>query len=338
MEPTKDSTHQGNNLNPCNPLGVGVGSVNQDSPPQTCSPSGEELCDGKFSDTQKRGATSQNISWLQDIPLNQKTGHGRSNNCDPATQGHIVNQTDSRQYVYRYNRSLRGSNEAMLDLFRDIVVLDESSQAHPIPVVWGRQERAVALILQDNVSDDGSLTLDRLRLPMMAIHFEEVQFDSERYIYHKALNHYRGLRPDGAPGFTVDEKFKRDTVFGSSWGLPINITYTLWAWTRYEENMLQIIEQVLPKISPMGYISVNGVDKEIPVILDGSSGNLDSDVGDMAERVLKYQWNMTVKTFIPLPLRRDKAVLAVRTDISLDKCKEELKSIIDGFEETEEFE
>ncbi len=330
MEPTKNSSHSSKSLSGCIPPSASVQSLNQDKVPEYCEPIGNPLCDGRFDDTLKRVATKPDLSWLQDIPQIQKTGFGQSRTCDRMQKGHIVNQSGERTHVYRYTRAIRGSHEGITDMFRDIVVKDDFGKAHVVPITWGRQEKAIALILDGVDKDDGTLSLDRLRLPLMAIHGDEVEFDAERFIYWKAKDYQRNLRPDNKPGFTENEKFKRDTVFGVSAGLPINISYTLYAWTAYEEDMLQIIEQVLPKISPMGYISVRGVQWETVVVLDGSGSNMDTEPGDQADRVLKYQWNMTVKTWLPLPLERSKAVLGIRTDISPIITKEQVAEIIES--------
>ena len=158
MDPIKNPINRSQSLNPCNPPSKANDSVDIDPLPIYCDESGKPLCLGKFDDTQERVAVSPEASWLQEISPYQKTGFGKSRNCDPMQFGHIVNQTGSRTHVYRYNRAIRGSNEAMLDLFSDITVEDDFGKHHPVPIVWGRQERAVALILQDNVPDDGSLT------------------------------------------------------------------------------------------------------------------------------------------------------------------------------------
>ena len=166
---------------------------------------------------------------------------------------------------------------------------------------------------------------------MMAINFDDADFNFERYIYPQAINYVRDKQ--GRPGFVANEGGReRSTVFGIGPGLPILITYTMWAWTRYEEDMLQIIEQVLPKISPMGYISVRGVHWETVVKLDSSGGNMDNEPGDQAERVLKYQWNMTVETYIPQPIKRNKAVLNIKTDMALTTNEGDFEEVIDKSE------
>lgn len=330
MEPTKNSSHNNSkSLSDCSPPSASVESLNQDQAPEYCEPSGDPLCGGKFSDNLKRVATQPDLSWLEGIPQIQKTGFGQNRTCDPMQKGHIVNQSGSRSHIYRYSRAIRGSHEAMQDMFRDITVQNDFGKTFAVPIVWGRQERAVALILDGTDKQDGTLSLDRLRLPLLAIHGDEIEFDATRFIYWKAKDYSRNLRADNKPGFTQSEHFERDTVFGVSAGLPINIPYTLYAWTAYEEDMLQIIEQVLPKISPLGYISIRGVQWETVVELDGSGGNMDTEPGDQAERVLKYQWNMTVKTWLPLPIERSKAVLGIRTSVSPIITKDQVAEIIE---------
>jgi hypothetical protein len=60
--------------------------------------------------------------------------------------GQIVEdmRNPEREVLYRYSKSLRGCDEAMLDLFSNVVVIDEDGKAHKVPIIWGTQERAVA--------------------------------------------------------------------------------------------------------------------------------------------------------------------------------------------------
>ncbi len=324
-EPTKNSVDTNKSLAGCGvPISPLTQSVNQDLPPDHCSDA-DEICGNKFDDTQKRtaGATK---SWLQDIPPNQYTGHGQSALCDPVQFGHIANQTGSSTHIYRYNRAIRGCDEAITDLFRDVIVNDQNGRGWPIPIIWGSQERAVQIILQDNVRDDNTLVVDRIKLPIMAVHNTDIQYSPERYVYHKALDYSR-RSPDGKPGFTASEVQDRDTVFGISRGVPVNISYTLYAWTLYEEDMNMIVEQIFTKLVPAAYISVRGVQWEIIVILDGSANNIDTEPGDMNERVVKYQWNITAQTYIPQPLVRKKAVLKIKTDYEATNSDDVIEQI-----------
>lgn len=295
------------NLNPCTP-GY-IKDLNFDPIPPYCrdEPS-ESLHD----------VAGRDLSWLLD-QTQRKKGDGDSALCDPMQTGHIINEQDGvppdRDTVYRYSRSLRGCDEAMMAMFRDIVVIDEQGKAHHVPIIWGTQEKAVLAILQENFRKDHSLVVDRIRLPMLAIHGSEETFDQSRYIYHRAIDFMRARDRHWKPGFTIKEKHDRDTVFGVTRGIPINKSYNLYAWSLYREDMNQIVEQIILKFSPIAYIRVRGVSWEVGVKLDSIGNNIEVDPGDQAVNVFKYQFTMTAETFVPQPLVRRKAVLRTRTEV-----------------------
>jgi hypothetical protein len=264
-----------------------------------------------------------------------KEGFGAKVDCDPFKTGHIRNDPSDTnpQQLYRYTRSLSGCDEALLDMFGDLEVIDDDGKAHPVPIIWGSQEKAVAAIMQDNVRKDETLAVDRIRLPMLAIWASDYQYDTERYTYHKALDYLRGLRSDGKPGFAFKEKYERDTVFGKARGVPVNVTYTLVAWTSYIEDMNQILEQILLKFSPVAYIRVRGVSWEVAVKLDSIANNLETEPGDQAVRVIKFQFNITAETYIPQPIARRKAVLKTKVEFVDGMTEDEITQVMARLEE-----
>jgi hypothetical protein len=257
--------------------------------------------------SQKHVANNPPEAW-KTPPTKKKLGIGQQANCDPLMTGQIINdlETPNREVIYRYSKALRGCDEAMLDLFRNIIVLDEDGKAHIVPIIWGTQEKAVAALLQDNVRKDNSLVVDRIRLPMMSIISSGTNMDLQRFTYQKAQSYLSWLNPYLGYGFSTQEKFEKDTVFGVTRGIPVNVSYTLYIWTLYQEDMNQILEQVWSKFSPVAYIRVRGVYWEIIVTLDGQANNLDTEPGDVKLRVFKYQLTMTVKGYIPQPITRYK--------------------------------
>lgn len=311
-----------NNLGGCNPKGSSS-EINLDTAPPYCGPN----------DTpNKRGLSDDSLEFLHSAM--QKTGFGARVDCDPMQRGQIINDPEKpeRDVLYRYSRSIRGTDEAMLDMFGNVVVMDEDGKAWPIPCVLGPPEKAVAAIVQDNVRKDETLVVDRIKLPLMAISQTSIDYDFERYVYHKALNYFP--RPDGKPGLTVSEKYERDTVFGVARGIPINIGYTVTAWSMYREDMNQIIEQIYLKFSQAAYIRVKGVPWEIIVKLDSTANNMDLEPGDMAIRVIKYEFNMTVQTYIPQPIQRKKAVLKMKMDFVDGLTEDEITQVMARIEES----
>lgn len=290
------------------------------------------FCSNENDPANTRVVNDDSLNWLKDQTM-KKTGFGARQDCDPMQRGQIVNdvQNPDRNVLYRYSKSIRGTDEAMIDMFRNVIVIDEDGKAWPIPIIFGPPEKAVAAILQDNVRKDETLVVNRIKLPMMALTQTNIEYDLNRYTYHKALDFLRGR--DGKPGYTISEKYNRDTIFGMARGIPVNIGYTLTCWTLYREDMNQMIEQIITKFSQLAYIQVTGVRWEVPVKLDSIANNLNAEPGNQAIRVIKYEFNMTAQTYIPQPIERKKAVLDMKIDIVNGITEEEITEVLARIEE-----
>lgn len=330
MTSTNNPNHQQGSLNNCNEKGP-IGNVNLDRSP--------EYCGDDSSSENLRAPNDSTLNWLKDQTM-KKTGFGARVDCDPMQRGNIVNdmETPERDVIYRYSRSVRGTDEAILDMFRTVVVIDEDGRAWPVPAILGTPEKAVAAIVQDNVRKDETLVVDRIKLPMIAITQSGIDYDFERYTYHKALNYFRKSEPDSSfnkspPGFAIKEKYNKDTVFGVARGIPINISYTVTAWTMYQEDMNQIIEQILTKFSQAAYIRVTGIPWEIIVTIDSVANNIDQEPGDGAIKVIKYEFGITAKSYISQPISRKKAVLKARVDFVDGTTEQEISEILARIQE-----
>jgi hypothetical protein len=310
-------------LEQCNEPGL-VKDLNLDPPVEYCGDDGSP----NLNDPDDK---QPDLGWLKQATEIQPDGSQA--NCDPMQTGQIINSTDrpDRNTIYRYSRALRGTDEAMVDLFKNVVVIDVNSKAWPVPIKWATQERAVAYVMQDNVRKDNSLVVDRLKLPLLAIHSTNYEFDSSRYIYHKALNYMRDPAT-GKPGFTVRERWEKDTIFGVAAGIPVNVSYTLYGWTWFEEDFNHIFEQIILKFSQLAYIRVRGVPWEVGVKLESVANNVDTNPGDQAQRIFKFQFNLLAETYIPQPLVRKKAVLKTKIDIVEGLEEEDIVSVIDKIE------
>jgi hypothetical protein len=278
--------------------------------------------------------TQKDVAFLESL-LNQKTGIGQAANCDPMQTGKIVEDTRTvtdPNVINRYTKAFRGADEAMKDLFSNIVVIDEQGKAFPVPIQWASQERAVAMWLQSNVRKDNSLVVDRITLPFMAIYSSEFSFNQERYTYHGAINWLREVQSN-KPTFTHQEKRPNDTVFGVTRGLPYDIGYQLTIWTLYWEDMNQILEQIAKKFSPVAYIRIQGVTWETVVKIQSLANNVDIEPGDQAIRVFKFQFTFLVETYLPQPIRRAKPVFKERIDYYVNAVNdEEVKEVLERFE------
>jgi hypothetical protein len=270
----------------------------------------------------------------QEKGFRKKTGFAEEPH--PLASGKIYNDPNepNKNYIFKYGKGIRGTDDAMLDLFKSIVVIDEDGSIHPVPIMWGSQEKAASYVLQQNVRKDNSLVVDRPVLPLMAINQTGIAVNSSRYVYNKAVLYFKNKNNEYID--TVDELSKKDTIFGHSKGMPVDISYTLYAWTLYLEDMNQILEQIIPKFSLLAYIKVKGIHWQVPVKLESISNNLDVDVGDSNIRVVKYQFNLVAETYIPQPITRTKTVKKFITDIHNSTNQETIDFVYNRIEEEAE--
>lgn len=217
-----------------------------------------------------------------------------------------------RRYVFGYARSIRNTDQAVQDLFEGISVLQED-QLYPVPLIRGEMEKAIAYAFGEQFASAPDRAeaglVDRVVLPLMSLRPGDVNFAPERFIHHAALR-FGGPPVRDIPAYG-EETRPYDVAFRYSKGIPIDRTYTLTVWTKYEEDMSQILEQILLKFSPIAYIDVEGVPWETPVKITGSANNSNSEVEDHQVRILKYVFNLTAESHIAQPVRRDKTVLKI---------------------------
>lgn len=295
-----------------------------DQPPGYCDNDGQPNL---------KNPNDASLDWLKDVK--KFKGFGNSANCDPMQSGAIYNDVENpnRDVIYRYSKALRGADEAMLDLFSNIIVFDSDDKPHKVPLIMGPQEKAVAMLFFDNVRKDNTNVVNRIRLPMMALHQSGEQEALNRYTYHRAINYFRYLREDHKPGMTVSEKWDRDTVFGVARGNPVDLKYTLYVWTKYDEDMNQIREQIRNKFSNVAYIRVAGVPWEVPVKLDSVANSVNFEPGDQDIKVIKYQYEFTVESYIPMPISRKKAVLSTKIEFVDGLTEDEITQVLMRMEE-----
>jgi hypothetical protein len=260
-------------------------------------------------------------SWESIKTADQNIGLGTDRNCDPIQTGAIVNDlrppTDNT--IYRYSKTIRATDEACMDLFRKLVVIDEDGVAHQVPIIWGTQDRAVAFVAQQNTKTGDTLVVNRLRLPLLAISQTGIEYAKDKYIYHGNVD-WR-FRKGG-------KNIVQDTIFGTTWGIPLNVTYNLLAWTLHLEDMNQITEQVITKFSPVAYIKVRGVNWEPIVTLESITNNLDFEPGDAKLRVIKFQYTIKALTWLQQPLLKRKTVLNIPIEFTNSGLSETSTEII----------
>ena len=77
---------------------------------------------------------------------------------------------------------------------------------------------------------------------------------------------------------------------------------------------------------------MRGVKWETIVSLDSVANNVDYEPGDQNQRVIKYEFNLTAKTYIPQQIVRNKSVLKTKVDLYNNVDQNKITDVITRLE------
>jgi len=192
---------------------------------------------------------------------------------------------------YFYNKSLTKTVTAFGTIFNDIQVRHFDENGDPlsfleVPLAYGPIQKFLARIEQ---SLDGSRKI-AITLPRMSFEMNSIEYDPSRKS-------------------SVTQTFKsRKTVDGKIINyiytpVPYNIGFELNIISKIQDDVLQIIEQILPYFQPSFNVTVNllpeiGEKKDIPIVLNRISFRDDYENDFSSRRIINYTLNFTAKTYI----------------------------------------
>jgi hypothetical protein len=198
-------------------------------------------------------------------------------------------------FGYYYNKSLRRLVVGFGTLFNNIYVSHDNSGTDPnttlrVPITYASQEKFIQRLLNPSSITDG--TRIENQLPRISYHVNTILPDPSRrrarFSSSIALN---------APGGNC-------TNTGSQIAneQPVNVGINLFVYTRHIDDMLQIIEQIMPFFVPDHMIKIeltdNGEKLNIPIVM--VSNNLtDRYEGDFNSRRMHIaSFNFLAKSYI----------------------------------------
>lgn len=88
--------------------------------------------------------------------------------------------------------NIRQKEESLMTILKTITITDKDGLAHPVPVIYGTQQKAAAYVTAD-AKEDG--VVDRIRLPLITVVADTVSrrsigFQGKIYtLYRQDLNH-----------------------------------------------------------------------------------------------------------------------------------------------------
>ena len=184
-----------------------------------------------------------------------------------------------------YNKSIRKAVIAFGSLFESIYIIrsdengDEDKKIR-VPLEYGNKEKFILSLTKETT---GRL---QISLPRMGFEMTSILYDPARKT--NRLN----LKTSYVEG--VYKKMKAE--------VPYNIGFSLYIYTRHMDDMLQIVEQILPYFAPEYNITIkmNDVHQEvdIPVVLNGVSINENFEGPIETRRTLIGMLDFTAKISI----------------------------------------
>ena len=194
-------------------------------------------------------------------------------------------------FEYFYHEILRRTIISFGSLFNGIEIkhLDSSGNVDDVikvPLAYGPTQKFLARLEQSaDLNKPTAITL-----PRMSFEFTGLQYDGTRKV-------------------TTTQTFKSQTVGIATairktyMPVPYNMSFELSIFTKLNDDMLQIIEQILPYFQPAYTLSVNLVDtigekRDIPVVIENISMQDDYEGNFSTRRSLLYTIRFTAKTYL----------------------------------------
>jgi hypothetical protein len=203
-------------------------------------------------------------------------------------------------FEYFYHQILRKTVIGFGTLFNNIEVRQTNDAGEiksiiKVPLAYGPTQKFLARIEQQpNLNTPVQITL-----PRMSFEFTGLSYDSTR----KLTTTQTFLSKS-----TTDSTELKTTYFP----VPYNMDFTLSIMTKLNDDMLQIIEQILPYFQPSYTLTINLIDsigekRDVPIILDNISMEDDYEGDFSTRRSLIYTLKFTAKTYLFGPVSSENA-------------------------------
>jgi hypothetical protein len=194
-------------------------------------------------------------------------------------------------FEYFYHEILRKTIIGFGSLFNDIEIkhLNDSGDVTSVvkvPLAYAPTQKFLARLEQ--VPDLNKPV--QITLPRMSFEFVSLNYDATRKVT---------TTQTFLSGLTSDKKQIRKTYMP----VPYNMGFELNIYTKLNDDMLQIIEQILPYFQPnytltIDLISSIGEKRDIPIVIEGISMNDSYEGNYETRRALIYTIRFVAKTYL----------------------------------------
>lgn len=213
---------------------------------------------------------------------------------------------------YFYHKSIQKTVTAFGTLFNNIQIRHTDDSGNPIstlkvPLAYGPIQKFLARIEQ-NPSGDRKVALT---LPRMSFEMTSIDYDAQRKT--SVIQSFSSPRSDTG----VPAKVYTPT--------PYNIGFELSIMGKLQDDVLQIVEQILPFFQPSFNVTIKLIPeinetRDIPIVLN-RVGFRDDYEGDYStRRIIIYTLNFTAKTYLfsQVPSNSQGLIKKVQVDYATD--------------------
>ena len=209
--------------------------------------------------------------------------------------------------TYYYHEIIRRTIISFGTLFNNIHIKHETESGEDVslikvPIAYGPVQKFLARL--DEKPDLRKKVA--ITLPRMSFEMTSIQYDTARKV--STVQTFQANRAGVGPV----------KVYMPA---PYNIGIQLSIISKYQDDMLQIVEQILPFFQPHFNLSIDlvnsiGEKRDIPIVLDNISMNDDYEGYFSTRRSLVYTLNFTAKTslFGPIAESSDSLIKKVQVD------------------------
>ena len=194
-------------------------------------------------------------------------------------------------FEYFYHEILRKTVIGFGTLFNSIEIRQTNNQNEVIsvlkvPLVYGPIQKFLARVEQQpNLNTPVQITL-----PRMSFEFTGLSYDSTR----KLTTTQTFLSKSVTDGTDIRKTYMP---------VPYNMDFELSVMTKLNDDMLQIIEQILPYFQPSYTLTINLIDsigekRDIPIVLDNITMEDDYEGDYTTRRALIYTLKFTAKIYL----------------------------------------
>ena len=190
-------------------------------------------------------------------------------------------------FEYFYNEIFRSVIIGFGNLFNGIEIRKDSSSLK-VPLAYGPTQKFLARLQQE--ADLNVPT--QMTLPRMSFEFLGLQYDPTR----------KSTQTQTIINQTADGDIKKNYM-----PVPYNMRFELSIMTKLNDDMLQIIEQILPYFQPAYHLPINFLGnlkelRDVPIQLDNISMEDDYEGNFDTRRALVYTLQFTAKTYVFGPI------------------------------------